>query len=218
MNLLYFNHELFIRHMSTTFSKPFQDDDVVIQLYQLCVYPDKKQSTTPFIKQCKVVGEICFKIPSSKTMYNPFSFFNSLPRNIKRSTWARSFDLRKLEHNEDAFSFPHIFNITEYRIDDEYKEHMDEFHAKCRQFICDFFPIRGYAAQDQHQYTGIAFYQKADDTLLRHDNKKWKVRGEMLLDLQDVFNTDHKDWECWITIKYKGKKEMYENEVGALTC
>jgi hypothetical protein len=149
-------------------------------------------------------------------MYNPFSFFNSLPRSVKRSTWANSFDVQHLEHNDEAFQFPHIFNILEYHIDDEYKEYMDEFHTKCRQFICDFFPISGYLGKDQ--YTGIAFYQKTDDTLLRYDDTKWKVRGEMLIDLKDVFRTNHDDWECWITIKYKGETEMYENGLGALTC
>lgn len=218
MNFFYFNHELFIRHMSgssSNFIATFGYEDTLNQLYQLCKYPDKKQMDSPFIKQCEVVGEILITVPSNRTLYNPFSFFNSLPRNVKRSDWARSFRVEGIENDPNAISFPHIFHIVESRIDDKYREFMDDFHKRCRQFVCDFFPL-GDPVTDQH-YIGIAFYQKSDDHILRYDDRKWKVRGEMLRDLKSIFNTDHEDWDCWISMKYNGEREIFENGLDAFS-
>ena len=144
MNFFYFNHELFIRHMSgssSNFIASFGYEDSLNQLYQLCKYPEKKQLDSTFIKQCEVVGEILITVPSNRTLYNPFSFFNSLPRSVKRSAWAKSFDVRGIENDPSAISFPHIFHIVETRIDKKYIEYMDDFHTACRQYVCDFFPL-----------------------------------------------------------------------------
>jgi len=212
MNFFYFNHELFIRHMSgssSNFIASFGYEDSLNQLYQLCKYPEKKQLDSTFIKQCEVVGEILITVPSNRTLYNPFSFFNSLPRSVKRSAWAKSFDVRGIENDPSAISFPHIFHIVETRIDKKYIEYMDDFHTACRQYVCDFFPLNDPAV-DQH-YVGIAFYQKSNNANLRYDKRKWKVRGEMLRDLKDILKTNHDQWDCWINMKYKGEKDIYEN-------
>ena len=217
MNFFYFNHQLFIRHMSgssSNFVASFGYEDTLNQLYQLCKYPAKKQMNSPFISQCEVVGEMLIAVPSSRTLYNPFSFFNSLPRHVKRSDWAKSFNVQGIENDPDAISFPHIFHIIESRIDDEYKEYTDDFHTRCRQFVCDFFPLSD-PIMDQH-YIGIAFYQKSDRLDHAHDERKWKVRGEMLRDVKHILKTDHGDWDCWIAMKYKGNTEIYEDGLHAM--
>lgn len=209
MNFFYFNSNLFIRHMTDQPSLLDRFDDTLYQLYQLCKYPENKQMNSAFIKQCEVVGDMLIAIPSKYLFYTPFTFFNSLPVHVKRSKWARSFCIRGLENDPHFISFPHIFYIAEMRIKDEYVEYRDAFHSRCRQIVCDFFPIE--TPVDDLYYVGFAFYQKTTWSVLPYDIRKWRVRGAMLHDLQHIFNTDHALWDCWIALKYRGETEIYED-------